>query len=209
MAKLGWFMSDINRNIPTTWRWAMGTLGAATSLAEVTSANGAVSLLVTCKLFLTQRERIALLSNGQLSHRRVIRSVLQKLLDALFITLFFLANPYSIPIFKSANTRISASLVPYKGLPKNTNLSRFHWPAKNKNVVNSLFTWHVCKPFNWYVRVGFFVVAFFDVCLLLFCVCVCVYVCVCVCVCVCVYVCVCVCVCVCLCVCVCVCFILN
>ena len=24
MVKLGWFMSDINRNIPTTWRWARG-----------------------------------------------------------------------------------------------------------------------------------------------------------------------------------------
>ena len=24
MGKLGWFMSDINRNVPTTWRWARG-----------------------------------------------------------------------------------------------------------------------------------------------------------------------------------------
>ena len=24
MGKLGWFMSNINRNIPTTWRWACG-----------------------------------------------------------------------------------------------------------------------------------------------------------------------------------------
>ena len=24
--KLGWFMSDLNHNVPTTWRWARGDI---------------------------------------------------------------------------------------------------------------------------------------------------------------------------------------